>query len=300
MKEPLRLCDGDELPSALRDAFRALEREAPSAEMVTRVQHALQALPAATPGVVAASALSTGKLLALSTMLVGTVASFVALRNSGPAPISAAPHSQPAAVAESATPSVDVPAPLSAESARSPAPSAPVASPERASAVSVSTRSPQQAPQEARASKRPKASASARSFAHASSRSSNGGSTPRPAQIAAPEPTVAPQEVASAPAHEGEAARAPSALDPDAAGAQASEARMLAQAKRLAASDPAAALRQTETLAAQYPTGLFIQERELLAIQLHRQLGHTALAEQLARQFQERYPRSLYRRALPP
>lgn len=289
MKEPIRLCDGDELPSTLRDAFRALEREVPSADVVARVQHTLQALPAATAGSAAASTLVTGKLLTLGTLLVAAVASLVALR-SEPASTARTPEKQPSAVMESSSAPAEPPTPA-AESAPGPASAAPSPPPERRTPAAHSLQ------REARAVKRiqrPEASTSAPSFAHARGRPSKGVSTGGPAPIA-----VA-SEVASAPANEDQTAPAASAPDPDAAGAQASEARMLAQAKRLAVRDPTAALRQVEALASQFPAGLFMQERELLAIQLHRQLGHTALAEQLARQFQQRYPRSLYRRALPP
>jgi outer membrane protein assembly factor BamD (BamD/ComL family) len=79
-----------------------------------------------------------------------------------------------------------------------------------------------------------------------------------------------------------------------------SEALLLSQAKRLAASDPEAALRRVESLAFHYPEGAFVQERELLEIQLHERLGHQQTAEQLIQRFRARHPASVYRRALAP
>ena len=74
----------------------------------------------------------------------------------------------------------------------------------------------------------------------------------------------------------------------------------MAQAKRLAGSDAAEALRKVEALAQRYPHGTFVQERELLAIQLHQRLGHTGLAAELIQRFHERFPHSVYRRTLAP
>ena len=84
------------------------------------------------------------------------------------------------------------------------------------------------------------------------------------------------------------------------ASAQASEAQRLAQCKRLALRDPEQALREVEALAQQLPNGALVQERELLAIRLHERLGHQAIAAKLRQRFLERYPSSVYRRALVP
>jgi hypothetical protein len=291
MKEPTRLCDGDQLPSALRDAFRALEHDAPSAQVVVRVQQALHALPVATPGALAVSALSTGKLVALTTLLVGSLASVVLLRSEGA--LKPAARSSESSAAESVAPAQA--APLHGESTRvAPArDDEPAAAPSAAAAVPhAGARAERSAPQ-----------AGARSTARAGDRPSRGKSTASSASTAQASSTAVESSVAAevpAASVNDDTTPTPDEPAPSAAVSHAVEAKLLVQAKRLATRDPEAALRHVEALAARFPDGVFVQERSLLAIQLHRRLGHTALAEQLARQFQDRYPRSVYRRALPP
>ena len=70
------------------------------------------------------------------------------------------------------------------------------------------------------------------------------------------------------------------------------------RAKRLARSDPQGALRMLEAHAIHFPSGAFVEEREVLAIELHRRLGHAEVAERRAAQFLLRYPHSVYRSAV--
>jgi hypothetical protein len=102
--------------------------------------------------------------------------------------------------------------------------------------------------------------------------------------------------------------------DPDSASAQAvgvgasppvrgtaepqDEAGLLYRAKRLAARDAQAALQLLESHAKYFPRGVLAEERDVLMVQLHRKLGHTAQAARLAAEFRARYPKSMYARTL--
>lgn len=311
MKEPTRLCDSDELPPTLRAAFRSLDQGAPSAETALRVQRALQALPAVAPGAAAAGTFGLAKLVLVTTLMAGAVTSAVLVRQRGSAPIAAqkAPTAEtaalPAAAATTTTPSraatsVAAHAPASARpKAAATAPEVePVASQAAAGASSSQASEPQD-------------------FAHTSAgvqpaqRGRVGQTSLRTSLLpnaarkrAAERARAQPAQAGVAPAEA--AAEIPSDAEPTPARAlrapemQANEAALLAQAKRLAGSDAAEALRKVEALAQQYPHGTFVQERELLAIQLHQRLGHTALAAELIQRFHERFPHSVYRRTLAP
>jgi hypothetical protein len=289
MKEPTRLCDSDDLPAALRGAFRALERDAPDAETVLRVQRALQALPAAGASAGVATTLGTSKLWLVTTLIAGAAAFSVGVSlPRGPARFDTHPRVATLARArtsERVTIQDAVPAvhdePLDGEQGPSQV-STPVTAKGRDLAASPRARS------------QLLSSAKQARFKVSGQRTTRGSES---LSIAA---ETKPSEATPAdPAHEPEPSAnvsAPSAA-PE---AQSDEAALLAQAKRLAASDPAAALAQVEALAQRYPAGTFVQERELLAIQLHQRLGHAPAAEQLIRRFHERFPNSVYRRALPP
>jgi hypothetical protein len=73
------------------------------------------------------------------------------------------------------------------------------------------------------------------------------------------------------------------------------EAGLLYRARRLASSDPKAALRLLVLHEASFPDGAFVQERDVLEIQIHERLGHTATAKRLAALFKQRHPESVYR-----
>jgi hypothetical protein len=302
MKEPTRLCESDEFPAALRGAFRALEQEAPSAETVMRVQRALQALPPASASAAVTTSVGATKLWLVTALIAGAAMFGVVMhgRRSAPraereatrsldtlreAPVASSYASAAAREPEAVGVAVSRDGPPAREqvpgevSTPSPAKGGDLEAPPRARARTSAVAKPS----------RP--SVSAQRNAVAAARSAQVGEaltmSARVSVEAEREPG-APE----APASPAAPVAAPSALS--------GEAALLAHAKRLSAEDPAAALRQVETLAQRFPDGTFAQERELLAIQLHQRLGHAALAEQLIRAFRERFPNSVYRRALPP
>jgi hypothetical protein len=312
MKEPIRMREGHELPSALRDAFGALSRDAPSEETVLRVQRALSALPASVPGAAAAGTLAVGKLLVVVTMVAGALAAGLVLTRRSPAPRaerdSAALHA----------PAPHALAPAEPDRAReaSAAARATTELRESAAAPDLRARGSAQPGGDERAlaspTSAPRVAANAAGAAHVAPRTARAHASSQPSSTQRAEQRAAPSGAeAAAPTDQGtpepkvgprHADQVPAALAPPAraAEAQASEAQRLAQCKRLALRDPEQALHEVEALAQQLPNGALVQERELLAIRLHEQLGHDALAAQLKQRFLERYPSSVYRRALAP
>jgi hypothetical protein len=96
----------------------------------------------------------------------------------------------------------------------------------------------------------------------------------------------------------------PQATEPRAQAAQPplpepeDEASLLYRAKRPGRTDPATALRMIESHAVHFPNGAYVEEREVLAIELHRRLGHDEEAKRRAARFLERYPKSVYRNSV--
>lgn len=298
MREPTRLRDGEELPAALRDAFRALERDAPSAETVARVQQTLQALPTGVAAAAATSgAVSAGKLWLVSTLVAGSIASVLLVTRELPRKTAVQATGTAASAATRATATheerTDVEARLLVP-ATDEAPALPARHVERDSVLEPPVRA---IVQSQRAGK-DGVLLSQRRVAKRSAARAVPPAAPDSVAIASADERAGQERdgtVSSVPAN------APVSRPEEAgAAAHATEAEQLAQAKRLAPRDPESALRQIEALAQRYPNGTFVQERELLAIQLHQRLGHQVLVEQLARQFRERYPRSVYQSALPP
>ena len=310
MKEPIRMQETEELPAALREAFGALGRDAPSAETVLRVQQTLQALPAASAGAGAAGTLGLGKLLVVVSLVAGAVTTGVVLKQRLAAP----PSQQPTHEIVQAAPEL-VPAPSSAgvqtdmlsvaaseasEPAALPAPNARPASERTASPAS-----PRPRPRAHAATAQPSAELSPQWVKGLLAPSRSGSEVPSAsgdhAASSASDPAASTEQArtlsaAAASAHDAQA----TALSASVAAAQASEAQRLAQCKRLAARDPADALQKLEALARDVPHGVFLQERELLEIRLHERLGHQATAAELRQRFLTRYPGSVYGRALAP
>ena len=134
-------------------------------------------------------------------------------------------------------------------------------------------------------------------------------STPAPAT--APEASAAATQVEPVPASTSPApsqppsqpkAEQPKAEQPKVAEkaptAQPSEVALLQQARKVAASQPAAALRLLREHAERFPSGLLTPERDVLTIEVLRRLGRNAEAEQRLQQFAVRYPKSIYLRRL--
>ena len=88
------------------------------------------------------------------------------------------------------------------------------------------------------------------------------------------------------------AARVPSAPPPSAATSSqnaASELQLLIRARRLVRASPERALELAEQHAALYPQGMFVEEREVLAIEALSDLGRRELAAERARRFAARF-----------
>jgi hypothetical protein len=108
---------------------------------------------------------------------------------------------------------------------------------------------------------------------------------PRPLARAAPlSRTPPPAEMAPE--------QAPRALP---ASAVESEAALIAEAQRALRSAPARALQLLERLAARYPAGQFVEEREVLSIDALSQLALPKALAQRAQRFLSAFPASLHR-----
>lgn len=307
MKEPIRMQESDQLPTALREAFGALGRETPSAESVLRVQRALSALPAAAPGAAAVGMLGVGKLLVIATLVAGAVTTGVLLRGRlarsplpEPASVELAP-SEPALLPSIEPSQTDAVSPV-VEAAQAVAanPSAVEAAPH---AMEPSKRRARQQP--GPGARVPHAELSGQWVRGllVSEPNASASEAVAPSAASRPQASSATVEAAESEPKAVDALEPPAPEVPSRPGAptaQASEAQRLAQCKRLAQREPAEALRQVLVLARDVPNGVFMQERELLTIRLHQQLGHHATASALARSFLERYPNSVYRHKLAP
>lgn len=286
MKEPLRMGEGDQLPTALRDAFKTLGSEAPNAETVLRVQRALSALPAAAPGAAAVGGFGAGKLLVIATLIAGGITSALVLNQRAEAPRSE--RARPAEVEPVAEPAV------SEERLGTNAPEvAPVPALEPSAAT---TRREQPKAGTLQTASEVKA-ARLESPRAARGASPTAKPAPRASSLIAPHVTRAAEE---APARAEEREPEAAAPSPAAENPPVNEAALLAECKRLAQNQPEQALEKLALLARKVPYGVFVPERELLAIRLHERLGHSAEARELARRFRERYPNSVYLRTLPP
>lgn len=132
--------------------------------------------------------------------------------------------------------------------------------------------------------------------------------------VSMPEPQAAVAPVAAAQAvlepsvlepaakprvREKAAPRAPHASTiekPRAGGDPEAELALLGRAQVLLDSDPGGALGVLGEHARAYSRGVFIEEREVLALEAESKLGHKALARARAERFIERFPRSAHAR----
>jgi len=76
------------------------------------------------------------------------------------------------------------------------------------------------------------------------------------------------------------------------------EASLLEQARAALSADPARALSLTQQHAQQFPRGLLVQEREVIAISALRRLGRSSEAEARAARFDARYPHSAHQQTV--
>jgi hypothetical protein len=306
---PKRLRDSNELPTALRGALRSLERQAPGSDVSTRVHRALEGLP---PGPVhSVFTLGAGMSKPVAIAIVATLAGVGALiiqgRWSHPSP------------RDPATESAITPRPLSVETKEAPAseaeplpksPELPSVAGRRESEPGVEKGRGERIRRDRGASRggtegvtlAARAASREGSFvvAPADSRSAEersamaeSGVVERSAPSAAPNVRAAREEQGLS----VEAIRRP--LPNAEPGPRESEAQLLYRAKRLASGDPTSALDVLESCRARFPRGALTQERDVLAIELHARLGHSATVKRLIAEFRERFPNSIYSSAIP-
>ena len=125
----------------------------------------------------------------------------------------------------------------------------------------------------------------------------------RPAPVAAAPPASAIASAASsASAPVSSLSNTRIAAEPSKSGARAaggpSEPALLEQARRVLASDPAAALALTAQAATLFPHGILAQEREVIAIEALRRLNRRAEADRRAAAFAKAFPGSVHQRAV--
>jgi hypothetical protein len=115
-----------------------------------------------------------------------------------------------------------------------------------------------------------------------------GPEAPAPLELSAIEPVARPRARDKAALRLHEKPRAGS--DPEA------ELALLGRAQALLDHDPNGALSVLGEHARDYARGVFIEEREVLALEAESKLGHKALARARAERFMERFPRSAHAR----
>lgn len=125
--------------------------------------------------------------------------------------------------------------------------------------------------------------------------------SPAPAADAPPAPAItAVASSTSAPTSPLPSTRI--AVEPSKSSARAaggpSEPALLEQARRVLASDPAAALALTGQHATLFPRGVLAQEREVIAIEALRRLNRSAEADRRAAAFAKAFPGSVHQRAV--
>jgi len=288
---PKRLLDEHATPDALRDALQALRDRTPTPAAAVRMREQIAKPVAPAPRM--PGALVSVTLLAL----VGAFAWFIFTPPTSSRLWNAWPKYEPAraprAVAPSEAPLMPMPAaheaPTSARPASAPQatrlvelpaqpePEAlqPAAQPIAATITAALQDVP--TPKRAREPVAPKASAAPAPALDAVA----------PMADAEPDVAVKPKPKAKATTQSEEAERL--FADPQ------DEAGLLYRARRLASSDPKAALRLLVLHEASFPDGAFVQERDMLEIQIHDRLGQAATAKRLAAAFKQRYPDSVYR-----
>jgi hypothetical protein len=273
--QPVRLLDAQATPHALRDALQALRERAPSAEAEARIVQQL-GRPVQTPARISPTLIALSVLALLGALGVWAWPEHEAIRRPRSGSTAEAPGLPlPAAIEAPSAP----PAPRThREPARAEvaiaAPAAVVAAPPPVAPEPAPARHP-------RPVKRAKPAVLTPPAITAVVAARDGELSPTPA----PAEPQAPTRKLTAPPDDTERAFA----DPQ------DEAGLLYRARRLASSDPKAALRLLVLHEASFPDGAFVQERDVLEIQIHERLGHTATAKRLAALFKQRHPESVYR-----
>lgn len=268
-RDPRPLKSSGETPPELARALRALGRNR-DAVRLARVAERLGTNLGAAPAASSFDKLSGAKLGLAGFAIGAGVLGYVLF-----SPGSAAPANPPAAAPSVQAPANPEPEPEPAPPVEALPPAPPTAaSPKRPASRSVrSARTRGDAPAAAAAPAATSAAATSVSTEAARSEA---------APAAKPQPAAEPRA-------EQAAVAAP---------AKASELGLLQQARKAAADDPSTALRLLQEHEGRFPTGMLTPEREVLAIEVLRKLGRTAEAAERLKQFEARYPRSIYLRRL--
>jgi hypothetical protein len=272
---PARLLDTQATPRELRDALQALRERAPSAEAAARIEQRL-GQPVQAAARVPRSLIALGLLALFGAAGLWVWPEHQAIRPPRSAARWQAPSLPlPAAIAAPAAPSTPAPraprAPIESEVAMAAAPQ-----PSEPAAVSAPAALPVRALKRAKAP--PSVPQTALAIQPVAVNDTLAAAEPAPAE------TVARNSIAPPP-EDAERVFA----DPQ------DEPGLLYRARRLSSSDPSAALRLLVLHEASFPEGAFVQERDMLEIQIHERLGHAATAKRLAALFKQRYPESVYR-----
>lgn len=274
---PVRLLDGQATPLALRDALRALRDRAPSAEASARIEQQL-GRPALRSTRMPPALIALGVVALLGALSLWAWPEHQAIAVPRSASVNEAPALPVPATIPAAAPEPRVQRAAAGASVPIDAPIETVEAPllARAPELSAGTAPALALPSPKRAKPRVLATRAA----------------PMPV-VAISEPAPTAEQPAGPPAPIGAVSAAPRDAERAFADPQ-DEAGLLYRARRLASSDPKAALRLLVLHEASFPDGAFGQERDMLEIRIHERLGHAAAARRLAARFNERYPASVY------
>jgi hypothetical protein len=307
--DPKRLRDSNELPKALRGALLSLERQAPGPDVSTRVHRALEGLPPSP--VHSVFTLGAGMSKPVAMAIVATLAGAGALIILG-----RGSHMSPP---DPATESASTPRPLAVEPKEAPPPEAeplpkgpevPSVTGRRESGLGVEKGRSEQIRRDRGAPRNDTGGATLP--VRASSREASSVVAPTESVSAEERSTIAESGFVERPAPSStpnvRTAREQQGLSVDPIRRplpnaepepRENEAQLLYRAKRLASQDPTSALGVLESCRARFPRGALTQERDVLAIELHGRLGHSATVKRLIAEFRERFPNSVYSSAIP-
>jgi hypothetical protein len=274
---PKRLLDEHATPDELRDALQALRDRAPTPAAAARMREQIAKPVGPAPR-------APGMLVSVALLALVSAFAWSAWPRPEPsrAPHSAAPSEAPMMPMPAAheAPKITTARPV-ARTVELPAQAEPAAPQPAAEPVAAATPAPTAALDDAPAPKREREPLAPKP------------STARAADSIAPTADPTPEPIAKAKPKAKPLAQSEEAerlfADPQ------DEAGLLYRARRLASSDPKAALRLLVLHEASFPDGAFVQERDMLEIQIHERLGQAATAKRLAALFKQRYPDSVYR-----
>lgn len=311
-RELLPMKASGDTPEALSRALRALGRDGSDVARVARVAERLAAtgIPSVAPAPGLLSRLFGSKAVLVGLSLGFGAASALAYLLIVDRPTPPAQRASKAVVAQAAdaqAPELARASELAAASAAPTHDAALVATPEPAP-TPPSARPPAEPPlamQSSRPRPAPRGPVRKRDVesapdTHQGLRAEVEHSVSRRVERASDSSSIAPVLPSSSPRpHEASSRQAPSRASnvdapPPRVPPRVTEVGLLREARQLAASKPAAALRLLQQHAERFPTGKLVPERELLAIEVLRRLGREREAKLRRQRFEQRYPNSIY------